>query len=201
LHALINDETMGVGTILPSWLVAALNAGAATLLINAGVLKIASPDPLKDALGELARGRILPVGRSLVRVAATAEIAAAFLLLEAHTRIPATYAVAFLGLCFVGLGIAGTMRHSTLPCGCLGGRGTTPLGVENVVLGMVLVADLPVNVLAASSPTVGAVFSTIAISIVALTTVSLGMWSHRAGAAIFARAVPQLVDPIRRIRD
>ena len=141
------------------------------------------------------------MGRLLVRVAAVVEIAGAVLLLDTHTRIPAAYAVAFLGLCFVAFGIAGTLRHSTLPCGCLGGRGTTPLGVENVVLGTVFVADLPLNVLAATSPAVGTVFSTIAISVVALTTVSLSMWSHRDGAAILAKAMPLLVDPIRRISD
>jgi hypothetical protein len=176
---------------MPGWLVVALNASVATLLINAGVLKIASPDPMKRALVELAGVRNLSMGRSLVRMAAVVEIAVAFLLLETHTRIPAVYAVAFLGVCFVALGIAGTVRHSTLPCGCLGGRGTTPLGVENIVLGMVLVADFPLNVVATSSLTLDGALSAITISVVALATVSLSVWSQRSGAAILVRAMPR----------
>jgi methylamine utilization protein MauE len=171
------------------WVVPALNVGAATLLISAGVLKLATPDVLMLALDELSGERRLLLPRSLVRVASVFEIAIACLLLETQTRITAAYVVAVLGICFAALGIAGAAHHSTLPCGCLGRRGTTPLGIENVVLGTALVAVLPVNALVSDSLN-DSVFSTVSISVVALATVLLGVWPHRASSATLARAIP-----------
>jgi hypothetical protein len=129
------------------WLLAACNAVASALLINAGIAKLVAPARLLRAVAELAGVPGRDAGELLARGLGAAELAVAIALLVRPARLPAGVAVALLGLSFAGVGLLGVRRGSSVPCGCFGGAGRQPLGWANVGLGVLLAAAWPVNAL------------------------------------------------------
>lgn len=123
----------------------AVNAVAASLLLNSGIAKTVAAGPPRRAVEEIVPVLGGAVIGAVLRVAALAEIAVAAALPFAPLRVPAAIAVLLLGASFVALGLLGTVRHSKAPCGCFGTSGKRPLGRLNVLLGLALVAVYPVN--------------------------------------------------------
>lgn len=120
------------------WALVGISSGATALLVNSGVAKLVAPDPLRLAISDLVpvlEGR-LP--RAVVRGFAAAELLIAAGLLAPVVRGAAGIAVAALGCCFAGVGVLGLLRHSSVPCGCLGGSGRRPLGWVSIGLGAAL---------------------------------------------------------------
>jgi hypothetical protein len=120
------------------WAFVGISSGAAALLVNSGVAKLVAPDPLRLAISDLVpvlEGR-LP--RAVVRGLAAAELLIAAGLLAPMVRGAAGIALAALGTCFAGVGVLGLLRHSSVPCGCLGGSARRPLGWVNIGLGAAL---------------------------------------------------------------
>ena len=115
-----------------------LNSGASAVLLQSGLYKVAVPAPLRRALAELAPRYSAAIGDSLVRVVAVVEIAVGIALLAPATRVSGAIGAAMLGLIFAGLGVAGRLRRSAAPCGCLGAAGSRSLGLFNVAVGLVL---------------------------------------------------------------
>jgi len=116
-----------------------LNSGAATVLLQAGLYKFAVPAPLRRALVELAPGYSGAIGDGLIRVVAAVEILVGVALLTPVTRVPAAIAASVLGAAFAALGVAGWLRRSAAPCGCLGATGSRSLGLVNVAVGLLLI--------------------------------------------------------------
>jgi hypothetical protein len=140
------------------WALVVINALAASVLVTAGLAKMVSPDQLRRALQELLPGqRLLTVGA--IRLLAVVEIGAGCALLASPTRATAAVLVAALGTAFASLGVAGWLRQSRVSCGCLGGDGDRPLGSTSLLLGLALVAVLPVNGLMSLSAADGAGYS------------------------------------------
>jgi uncharacterized membrane protein len=140
------------------WTLVVINALAASVLVTAGLAKMVSPDQLLRALRELLPGqRLLTVGA--VRLIAVVEIATGCALLASPTRTTAAVLAAALGTCFASLGVAGWLRQSRVSCGCLGGDGDAPLGSTSLVLGIALMAVLPVNDLVSLPAAQGAGYS------------------------------------------
>jgi hypothetical protein len=111
------------------WLIILL---AAPVLLVAGLGKLVAPDNLAAALSEVL-GR--PFRPAHVRAAASAEVLAAVCLTIPPARVAASLVVGVLGLCFAYAGLAGWRRGSTMACGCVGSKGTRPLGPLNMAIG------------------------------------------------------------------
>jgi hypothetical protein len=160
------------------WVLLALNAAAAAVLLNAGVAKIVAPARLELALAEILptlRGR-LTGGR--LRGVAVVEIAVAGSLLTTVTQLAGALATTALGLCFAVLGAVGLRRGSSTPCGCLGSSSRHPLGWTNIGVGLALAAVGPLNLLA-SGTRPAAQYATGAVLVTAIGTVALSLWAHR----------------------
>ena len=117
----------------------ALGALFAGTLLCAGAAKLAVPAHLGRALGGLlpaVRARAVP----LVRLVATAEIATAVALSVPATRDVGATAAAALGAAFAIVGAVAAGRRTRSPCGCFGRAQGKPLGVRNVVFGLVVIA-------------------------------------------------------------
>lgn len=156
------------------WWVLAVNAAAAALLVNSGVVKLVSPAPLRRALRELAPVAGGRVPDPVVRAAGVFEVLAAGGLLATGTRILAAVVIACLGVTFALLGAAGLARRSTTACGCFGQASERPLGATNIVVGLALVAVLPLNAMAAAGDPAQAVL------LAALGTLLLCLWLNQA---------------------
>jgi hypothetical protein len=177
------------------WALLGVDVVAAAVLINAGLVKIASPAQLRAALNELLGGGAEvaagagSVSARAVRVAAVIEVAVGVALLAPALRVVAAAGVAGLGACFVALGVAGRLRRSVQPCGCAGEHGGRPLGWTNVGMGLALVAVLPVNLaIEPPDPAVGSAgFGTVASALTALLLLIAALWTNRALAASLVR--------------
>lgn len=156
-----------------SWLIV-VNAVVAAVLVNSGVVKLVSPAPLRRALREVAPVAGGRVTDTAVRAAASLELLAAGGLLAAATRVPAAVVIAGLGASFALLGAIGLARGSTTACGCFGRSSNQPLGLTNILVGLALLAVLPLNGLAvdASEPAV-------VVLLAALGTLLLCLWLNR----------------------
>ncbi len=152
------------------------NAVGATLLVNAALLKLLAPEQLRRALAELVSERLRLAG--LVPVAGIVEFACGVSLLETHLRVWAAIIVAMVGMCFAVLGIAGKVRRSVAPCGCMGTQSDKPFGLQNVIIGTGLAALLLVN-FQVRPLDYGDSYSVIAMSISALLLILMGVWSSR----------------------
>jgi hypothetical protein len=127
------------------WVLPAINAIAASLLLNSGIAKTVAPGPSRRAVEEVAPGLGGAVIGGVLRAAAIVEIAAAAALPIPPLRVPVAVTVALLGFGFMALGLLGTTRHSKAPCGCFGTSGERPLGRLNILLGLALTSVYPIN--------------------------------------------------------
>ncbi|MBC6460707.1 MauE/DoxX family redox-associated membrane protein [Actinomadura sp. HBU206391] len=130
---------------LDEWSLIGVNAAAAALLLNSGIAKIVSPDPLRRALTEVISAFESANAPALLRGLAAIEIAAAVAVLVGPARMPASAVASLLGAGFALFGVLGLLRGGGAPCGCFGASGQEPLGWTNVVLGALLAAVYPVN--------------------------------------------------------
>lgn len=167
-----------------SWELAVLNAATAGVLINAGVAKMIVPGPLLRASADLPVA--LPgTGKVFVRGFGAIELGAAVALLFLSARLPATVAVAALGICFALAGLVGVLRGSSVPCGCFGGASRQPLGWVNVALGIALTAVWPMNALVGRVPAEGYSLRTALLASIA--SAVLCLWLNR---RLIARVLP-----------
>jgi len=120
------------------WAFVVVSSGAAALLVNSGVAKLVAPDPLRLAISDLVPALEGRLPRAVVRGFAAVELLIAAGLLTPVVRGAAGIALAVLGSCFAGVGVLGLLRHSSVPCGCLGGSARRPLGWVNIGLGAAL---------------------------------------------------------------
>lgn len=119
--------------------VGAGNAVLAGLLLCAGTAKFAVPAHLARAINDL----VPSAGTRavlLARLVAALEIGTALALSVPEMRIAGAAAAAVLGATFAAAGAVAAVRGVRAPCGCFGRAGDRPLGVRNVVFGLVLVA-------------------------------------------------------------
>jgi methylamine utilization protein MauE len=116
-----------------------LNSAAATILLQAGLYKLAVPAPLRRALAELAPGHFGAIGDGAVRILAAVEILVGVALLAPATHVPGAIAAAALGVLFAASGVAGRVRGAAAPCGCLGATGSRSLGPVNIAVGLGLI--------------------------------------------------------------
>lgn len=130
---------------LTGWILVGCDAAAVALLVRSSALKAAAPDLTADALAELSAGRWRPSGMA-VRAAAGIELAAALAITAPHLRVAAWFITGMLGLSFVVLGTAGSLKGSARPCGCFGAESDHPLGVPSIVAGSALLALAAINV-------------------------------------------------------
>ncbi len=159
------------------WLIAAVTAGAAVLLINAGVAKLTTPGPLRRAMAELLPIRRVQVSGEMVRAFGAAETAVALGLLIVPARFVAAIAAAALGLCFMVAGGIGVARRTTVPCGCFGAATRHPLGWVSIALGATLCIPWPA--VATAGPLPGANFSAAAALLTSIGAILLSLAQNR----------------------
>jgi hypothetical protein len=164
-------------------------AVAASVLVNAGMVKLVSPDALLRALREL-----LPAASALpaaaVRLLAIVELAAGAGLLAPPTRTAAGVLAGVLGIGFAATGAAGRLAGSRAPCGCFGGHGDRPLGVVNVLIGATLVALAALTIVIAVPPAQSLDYAQWALVATALGSLLLCLWLNRRLALSLLRRVP-----------
>jgi len=164
---------------VPDFVLLTANAVVASMLVNAGLLKIVSPVPLREAVAELAPRPAQLLSTRSVRITAGVEVVAGLGLLFPVTRVPAAVLAGVFGLVFAAAGVAGRMRHSSVPCGCLGGSSRQTLGLASVATGAAFAAAAVVNV-AVAPPAIGAtVYVRDAAVGTALLMLLLCLWAHR----------------------
>jgi hypothetical protein len=121
-----------------------------SLLLRAGAAKIVNPAVSATALAEVLSTRYRAAGRypphlKLIRAVAATEMVAAIAVVLPATRLPDQILVGGLGLSFLALGAVGKVRGSSEPCGCFGVNSARPLGMTNMLLGLVLLAVAVLN--------------------------------------------------------
>jgi hypothetical protein len=126
-------------------LVYVANSSVASLLLVAGTSKLSAPAPLAAALEELGSIARLKPSNAFVRCLAGAECLAAIAISLDGARMTAALLMSLWGLGMVGVGIAGIVRGSSMPCGCMGGHRGPTLGTWTLVFGMVLILVWPLN--------------------------------------------------------
>jgi hypothetical protein len=166
-----------------------LNSVAAAVLLQAGLYKMAVPAPLRRALAELAPRYFGALRDRHVRVVAAVEISVGLALLAPAVRVPGAIAAAVLGVAFAVLGVAGRLRRSEAPCGCLGAGAPRSLGLLNVVVGLVLAAF---GVFSATATVVGGSFR-LGPVLTALFLLLLCVWMNRGVALQLLRRKAALV--------
>jgi hypothetical protein len=149
-----------------------VNSLASAALLVAGATKLAVPQPVRRAVRELSGD--IPV--SAVRAFAVAEMLVAFGLVLPAMRVFAGMGLGVLGAVFVASGVAGRVRRSAVPCGCLG-SGQHALGLRNVVAGALFLGAAGLNTVAGST---GGDPWTAAPLIAAVLTLLLCLWINRA---------------------
>jgi hypothetical protein len=124
---------------------AGCDALAAAVLLRSSALKAASPQVAGDALSELIPRLRRPV-RTIVLLAAWAELVAALAITAPHLRLAAWVLTGLLGSCFAALGTAGLVKESTRPCGCFGAGSDRPLGWMSLLTGVAILALAVVSI-------------------------------------------------------
>jgi hypothetical protein len=176
---------------VPDFVLVAANAVVASMLVNAGLLKIVSPVPLRDAIAELAPRRAHLLSARSVRIIAGVEVVAGLGLLFPVTRVPAAVLAGGFGVVFAAAGVGGRIRHSSVPCGCLGGSSRQTLGLASVATGAAFAAAAVVNV-AVVPPAIGAAVYVRGAAVgTALLMLLQCLWAHR-------ESVHRLSNPERR---
>jgi hypothetical protein len=164
---------------LAEWSLTAANAAGAALLLNSGIAKAVTPDPLRRALSELVPALETERTPSLIRGLAAVEAVAAVALLVGPARIAAAVLTALLGLVFTAFGLLGKVRGGSAPCGCFGASGRQPLGWTNVVLGLLLAAVYPINVVGGVGTSSRADYTSGAVLLAAIGSLLLCVYTHR----------------------
>jgi hypothetical protein len=172
---------MAFGTVL----VCLGNAVAAAILVNAAAAKLVAPERLATALRQLAPASIAGwigldgegTGAGIARTAAGVEAAAAVGLLVPEVRVPAAALLALLGACFAALGLAGSVRGGTAPCGCFGVDSDRPLGAANVVGGLAMVGLAALN--ARHGLGAGSRYAEAAPALASILSIALSLWMRR----------------------
>jgi hypothetical protein len=165
---------------LVDWLVTAVTAAAAAVLIAAGAGKLAIPGPLRRAVAEVFPASGRRVTSVVVRAFGAVEIAVAAGMLAGPVRLMSAIAAAALGACFAVLGVLGLARGARLPCGCFGAASQHPLGWVSITLGAALLAPWPVlagHGFAGRVPGVG--YSTAAVLLTSIGVVLLCLMQNR----------------------
>jgi hypothetical protein len=159
------------------WFIAVIEAVAASVLLNAGIAKLVSPEPMTVAAAEvvpLLAGRIT---RSLVHALALAELAVAAGLLLPATRFAATVVTVALGLGFGAFGLLAIRRHSSAPCGCFGRSSRRPAGRSSIGAGLGLA--VPAVVALSMWPADGRIPAGGTVVLMAAGSVMLCLWLNR----------------------
>jgi hypothetical protein len=129
-----------VGMPASGWLTVPADAIAASILLFAACAKLVSPDALARSLNRLTSaglgGRVSSAGHAVVRAIAVAEVVVAFGVLIEPIRFVASALLCLLGLSFAALGVLGRVRRVDEPCGCFGAASQQPLGIQNIVFGL-----------------------------------------------------------------
>lgn len=172
------------------WVLAAGNALAAGVLINAGIAKMIAPGPVLRAAAEVLSAP-LRADELFVRGFGAVELAVAAALLAWPARVSAAIATAMLGICFAAAGLAGILRGSSVPCGCFGGVSPKPLGWANIALGIALAAAWPVNVLAGQPAGAGYSLRTALLSSIASAVLCLWLNRRLITRVLPANRIPQ----------
>jgi uncharacterized membrane protein YphA (DoxX/SURF4 family) len=164
---------------LSEWSLIGINAAAASLLLNSGIAKIVSPDPLRRALTEVISGFGSARAPAVLRGLAVVEIVAGVLVLVGPARMPAAAVASLLGVGFAFFGVLGLVGGGGAPCGCFGASSQQPLGWVNVVLGALLAAVYPVN--AASGVRLGSAvdYTAGAALLASMGSLALCVYTHR----------------------
>ncbi len=118
-----------------AWITVPADVVAATILLYAASTKLVAPDALARVLHRLTNSPALS-SAATVRTVGTIEAVVALLLLFEPSRLPASALLVLLGLSFAALGTVGWVRKLDEPCGCFGAASQQPLGVRNVLLGL-----------------------------------------------------------------
>jgi hypothetical protein len=158
--------------------VVAYNSIVASLLINAGLAKLTSPNALLRALQELFPAASITKAWA-VRPFAVVELTAGLGLIALATVRAASLIAATLGVCFALLGAGGWLARSKVPCGCIGGYSDKPLGVTNVVVGLFLAFVLPLNTLIRLGPTQISDYSQWALVVTSVSCLLICAWMNR----------------------
>jgi len=122
---IIDDRPLLVGEAL-----------AASILLRAAAAKLVVPTTAAAAVGELLRR---PMATRFIRCVAITELITVLLFAVPPLLGLAQVLVGLLGAMFVGVGLAGLLRHTTRPCGCFGAESKRPLGSLSIASGMFLV--------------------------------------------------------------
>lgn len=139
------------------------------MFLQAGSAKIVRPDISAKALAE-----VLPLRpgslRWMTRVTAIVEVATVFAVVTPPVRPAGLVLVGLLGVAFAALGLAGMLTGSSEPCGCFGAQNEKPLGMANVLSGLVFAA------VAAASLWSGVGDESFTAAVALLTTVFSAVW-------------------------
>lgn len=157
------------------WVLPAINAIAASLLLNSGIAKVVTPGPPLRALTEVSPALKKRLGEAALRGVGGVEIVVAAALLLAPLRIPAAATALALGAVFALLGLLGILRHSEAPCGCFGASSRRPLGWTNIILGIAVAAVYPANIVLAAD----AAYSTTALMAASIGAVAVCLYLRR----------------------
>jgi len=168
--------------------VVTVNCLVAAVLINAALVKLASPDRLLRALRELIASDSV-LGPSAVRLAAVVELTAGLGLMSTATIKAASLVAATLGIGFGILGLAGWLTRSKVPCGCIGGHSDRPLGKTNVSIGLLIALVLPVNTLIKLEPATSVAYSQWTLGATALASLAICAWLNRSASLGFLKPV------------
>lgn len=164
---------------LNEWSLIGVNAAAAALLLNSGIAKIVSPDPLRRALTEVISAFESANAPSMLRGLAVIEIAAGVMVLTGPVRMPAAAVASLLGVGFALFGVLGLLRGGGSPCGCFGASSQEPLGWTNVVLGALLAAVYPVNAVSGARLESAADYTAGAVLLASMASLVLCVHTHR----------------------
>jgi len=176
---------------LSDWLVICLNAFGASVLFNAGIIKLVSPDALRVASSELfPRVRADLIRRAVAGLAA-AEIIVSLVLIAPGPRLVMTGPAAILGAGFAAAGLWGMVRGSSVPCGCFGSATGKPLGWRSLAFGLALAVLPPVN-LAVYRGAPGIPYVTASALTSSIAFLAACLWLRR-------RHIGRLMTPVRAV--
>jgi hypothetical protein len=164
---------------LNEWSLIGINAAAASLLLNSGIAKIVSPDPLRRALTEVMSAFESTRAPTILRGLAVIEIVTGVMVLVGPARMPAAAVASLLGAGFALFGVLGLLRGGGSPCGCFGASSQEPLGWTNVVLGAMLAAVYPANAASAVRLESPADYTAGAALLASMGSLVLCVYAHR----------------------
>jgi hypothetical protein len=126
------------------WFTVPADAVAAAILLFAASAKLVAPAPLARALHRLTNSTLLS-RPATARAIGGLEAAVALVLLIEPVRLAGSVLLCLLGSSFAALGAVGRVRKADEPCGCFGMTSRQPMGIRNIVLGLLLVLIGAIN--------------------------------------------------------